>query len=424
MKLNPIEKQKFKQVIDEVIQSKSRINELKPIKYWYPLSQATFGTDEILEAIDSLCGFRTSMAEKTLEFENEFSNWQGCNSSIMVNSGSSADLLICHLLSNPLKPLIPKNSEIIIPIVTWPTQIWSAMMANFNVKFVDVDPETLNLDIDDLKSIISSDTKALFLVHLLGNPCNMDEIVKLCAENNIAIIEDCCEAMGATWDGVKVGNFGIASAFSFFFSHHITTMEGGMICVQNATDAEQLKLLRAHGWVRNVDLKNFNLDQYQDIDSRYAFVNWGFNVRPTELQAGFGLHQLKKANLFASKRQNISSKFNAFIEQGKHLRTPTVHPKAKPSWLALPIMVNESAPFGRDEIVTFLENNGVETRPIVAGNISNHPVANLFPALKERSFPGADSVHKHGFYIGLSPMQDETAINTLLDLFDQFLSKY
>jgi CDP-6-deoxy-D-xylo-4-hexulose-3-dehydrase len=422
--LNSDEKLKFKNVIDEVIESKSRINELKPIKYWYPLSQATFGTDEILEAIDSLCGFRTSMAEKTHEFEKEFSSWQGCNSSIMVNSGSSADLLICHLLSNPLNPLIPKNSEIIIPIVTWPTQIWSAMMAGFNVKFVDVDPQTLNLDINDLRKIISKDTKALFLVHLLGNPCNMDEILEICAENNVQIIEDCCEAMGASWDGVKVGNFGIASSFSFFFSHHITTMEGGMICVQNAENTEQLKLLRAHGWVRNVDPENFGLERYPDLDSRYAFVNWGFNVRPTELQAGFGLHQLKKVDIFAEKRKKISRKFNSYLNEGTFLKTPLVHSKASPSWLALPIMVDESAPFSRDEIVLFLEKNGVETRPIVAGNLSEHPVANIFKAFKDREFPGAGRVHKRGFYIGLSPMQDDTAIDKLIDLFKQFLSIY
>lgn len=411
-------------MIDLLLENESRINEAKPIRYWYPLSLATFGSDEIIEALDSMCSFRTSMAEKTLAFERSFANWQGSTDAVMVNSGSSADLLLSLLLTNPLKPLLPPDSEILIPVVTWPTQIWAAMMGGLKVKFVDVDPDTLNIDYEDLERQISPKTKVIFLVHLMGNPCNMDRIMAIAKKHNLLIIEDCCEAMGATWGGVKVGNFGIGGTFSFFFSHHITAMEGGMVVVNKTEHVDQLKLLRAHGWVRNVSQEQFKLSEYPDIDPRYAFVNWGLNVRPTEIQAAFGLRQLEKADAFNVRRQEIADRFFCYLSAKSWLKTPVVESNANPSWLALPIMVESRAPFTRNELTAYLEKNGVETRPMVTGNIARHPVASLFQEFNERKFPGADEIHARGFYIGLSPMQTDEAVTRLIDVFNSFLEKY
>ena len=395
-----------------------------PGKYWYPLSLATYGRQEILEALDSLCGFRTSMGVKTQEFEAKFSAWQGCPDSVMVNSGSSADLLLCLLLSNPLNPLLQPGAEILVPVVTWPTQIWSAKMAGFKVKLVDVDPETLNIDLDDLERSIGPETRALFLVHLMGNPCDMDRIVALSKKHNLLILEDCCEAMGASWDGRKVGNFGVGAAYSFFFSHHITCMEGGMVVASDAAMGEQLRLLRAHGWIRNVDPAGYDLGNYPEIDPRYAFVNWGLNVRPTEVQSSFGLRQLEKLDAFGVRRMEMANRFNDFLSSCSWLRTPRVEAKAVPSWLALPIMVDENAPFSRAQLTEYLEAEGVETRPVVTGNVAKHPVAKLFPEFSERSFTGADAIHSRGFYIGLSPMQTEAAMDRLIETFTSFLKKF
>lgn len=411
-------------MIDLLLENESRINEAKPVRYWYPLSLATYGSDEIIEALDSMCSFRTSMAEKTLQFERAFSRWQGCRDSVMVNSGSSADLLLSLLLTNPLSPLLESGAEILIPVVTWPTQIWSAMMGGLKVKLVDVDPETLNINYDDLEQQITTKTKAIFLVHLMGNPCNMDRVTEIAKKHNLLIIEDCCEAMGASWRGVKVGNFGVGGTFSFFFSHHITAMEGGMVVVNNTEYVDQLKLLRAHGWVRNVSQDKFKLSEYSDIDPRYAFVNWGLNVRPTEVQAAFGLRQLEKADAFNIRREEIANRFFKYLATKKWLKTPKVDSQAKPSWLALPIMVDKNAPFGRNEFTEYLEKNGVETRPMVTGNIAHHPVAKLFPEFGVRPFPGADQIHARGFYIGLSPIQTDEVIDRLMSVFDNFLKIY
>lgn len=415
---------KLRGIIDILLENESRINEAKPIRYWYPLSLASYGTDEIIEALDSMCSFRTSMAEKTLTFERQFSKWQGSADAVMVNSGSSADLLLCLLLTNPLAPLVEPGAEIIIPVVTWPTQIWSAMMAGLKVRFVDVDPDTLNVDLEDLERSITPATKALFLVHLMGNPCEMDRIGVLAKKHQLHILEDCCEAMGATWDGKKVGNFGVGAAYSFFFSHHITCMEGGMVVASNLDSAEQLRLLRAHGWIRNVDPSRFDMSGHPEIDPRYAFVNWGLNVRPTEVQAGFGIRQLEKADTFGQRRAVIGQRFNAHIAKSPWLRTPVVSAKAVPSWLALPIMVSEVAPFTRAELTAYLESCGVETRPVVTGNVAKHPVAKLFPEFLSRPFPGADKIHAHGFYIGLSPLQTDANVDRLLETFDTFLGRY
>lgn len=410
-------------VVELLLESSSRINEAKPQRYWYPLAMATYGVEEIIEAIDSLCTFRTTMWEKTRKFEQLFSAYQGCEDAVMVNSGSSADLLLCFLLTNPRNPLLQKGDEVLVPAVTWPTQIWSIMMAGLNVRLVDVNLETLNVDLDDLERKITPRTRAVFLVHLLGNPCQMDSVLDLAKKNNLLVLEDCCEALGAEWKGIKVGNFGIAGAFSFFFSHHMVTMEGGMIACRDKETAEQLRILRAHGWLRNADISHYDLVDYNG-DLNYAFVNWGFNVRPMEIQAGFGLRQLQKLPTFNRRREELAAKFFAFIDQTPFLSRPKVHPVSLPSWFSLPIMVNPDALFGRKEITDYLESKGIETRPIVTGNIARQPVAHLFGEVFAGVYPGADAIHERGFYLGLSPLQDDSTMDRLMDCLQRFLSKY
>jgi CDP-6-deoxy-D-xylo-4-hexulose-3-dehydrase len=421
--MNMEESAKLAGVIELLLQSANRINEAKPRRYWYPLSLATYGVEEIIEALDSLCSFRTTMWEKTLLFERRFATYQGCGDSVMVNSGSSADLLLCFLLTNPAAPLLKAGDEILIPVVTWPTQIWSAMMAGLKVRFVDVSPETLNIDLADLEAKVTPATRAIFLVHLMGNPCPMDKILALAKKHNLLILEDCCEALGAEWDGVKVGNFGVGGSFSFFFSHHITTMEGGMIACPDLKIADQVRILRAHGWLRNVDTTPYQLGD-EALDPRYAFVNWGFNMRPTDVQAGFGLRQLDKLPGFNHRREALATRFFDFIKQTPFLSVPRVAPLARPAWFALPLLVSAEAPFSRKEITVYLEEKGVETRPVVAGNLARHPSARLFKEFGEATYPGADIIHRRGFYIGLSPLQNEAMMDRLIECFEQFLNRY
>jgi CDP-6-deoxy-D-xylo-4-hexulose-3-dehydrase len=309
------------------------------------------------------------------------------------------------------------RNEILIPAVTWPTQIWSPMIAGFNVKLVDVDPNTLNIDYNDLLKKITDNTRAIFIVHLMGNPCNMDTILNISKQYNIEIIEDCCEALGAEFNNVKVGNFGLGGTTSFFFSHHITTMEGGMIMCQSKKVADRIRVLRAHGWTRNV---KYNI--IGDIDPRYAFVNWGFNLRPTELQAGFGLKQLERFPIFSVKRNQLANMFYNWINSTEWLSKPIIEKNSNPSWLGLPIMIKDDAPFSAKQITKYLENEGIETRPIVTGNVARHPAAKKFNLVG--NFPGADKVHNNGFYIGLSPMQTIKNMVRLIECFNKFVGVF
>jgi CDP-6-deoxy-D-xylo-4-hexulose-3-dehydrase len=410
-------------VIQHLIDEGARVNLNKAGRYWYPLSVATFGVDEILAAIDSLCSFRTTMWQKTAEFERRFAESQGVGEAVMVNSGSSADLVIAFALTNPKNPLLHKGDEILIPSVTWPTQIWSAMMAGLRPRFVDTDPRTLNVDVEDLRRKIGPLTRAVSLVHLMGNPNPMDEIAELCSKHGLILIEDCCEALGASYRGKAVGSFGMASAFSFFFSHHMTTMEGGMILTNDRPLSDLLRLLRAHGWARNT--KYVDTQNNASVDPRYVFLNWGFNVRPTEIQAAFGLEQLKRLPEFGRARLRNVERFRSGIARHAELmQLMHVLPGAECSWFALPIVLQEACPFSKAELCEYLEGEGVETRPIVAGNLARQPVCDYFPDLQGAELPGADIVHDRGFYLGLYSLPADDEVDRLIEVLDRFVARF
>ncbi len=414
--------QSIRQEIEQFVSKKVRINTHKPERYWYPLSMATYGVEEIMEALDSMCSFQTSMSTKTRAFEGQFAQYQGCSDAVFCNSGSSADLLLAFLLTNPLRRLLQPGDEVLVPVVTWPTQIWSVMMAGLKPVFVDVDPTTLNIDLADLEAKVTSRTRAIFIVHLMGNPCNMDVVRQVAQKHDLQIIEDCCEALGSEWDGVKVGNFGLGGAFSFFFSHHMMTMEGGMISARDPEIADQLRMLRAHGWTRNSEFSRYTQEKYPDIDPRYAFVNWGFNLRPTEVQSGFGIHQLQRLPWMNARRIEKGEEMFRFLSMFRDAITvPKRHSKALASWFAIPMVLTEAAPFSVDEMKAFLESRGIETRPLVTGNILRHPVREVFPELQLADFQGADVIHNRGFYIGLTPMQSDANFDRLKETLAEYL---
>ncbi|MBT9168734.1 MAG: GDP-4-keto-6-deoxy-D-mannose-3-dehydratase / pyridoxamine-phosphate transaminase [Syntrophomonadaceae bacterium] len=413
----------LREPIQALLQEASRINSYKPQKYWYPLSMATYDTEEILAAVDSLCSFRTTMWEKTSEFERQFAYVVGCPEAIMVNSGSSADLLIAFALINPQTKFLNQGDEILVPSVTWPTQLWSPMMAGLKVRFVDTDPNTLNMDLNDIEAKIGPKTRAISLVHLMGNPCDMDRVMAICQKHNLILIEDCCEALGAGFKGKSVGTFGLAGSFSFFFSHHITTMEGGMIICHDQPLSDLFRLLRAHGWARNA--KYIKPESKEGLDPRYMFLNWGFNVRPTELQAGFGLEQLRRLPAFNAQRLQNVAYFQKYLNRHSAImRLMEVLPDAECSWFALPIMLTPECPFKKEELLAYLEEQGVETRPIVAGNLTRQPVCQLYPELQESNLPGADAVHDRGFYLGLHPFEATKNLDRLAETFEQFIRRY
>jgi CDP-6-deoxy-D-xylo-4-hexulose-3-dehydrase len=391
-------------------------------KFFYPLAEPTYDENEVFNALNSMTSFSTTMWDKVKKFENMFGEKYG-GEAIMVNSGSSADLLISFAISQKSGGPLPVGSEILVPSVTWPTHLWSLIMAGFKVKLIDIDPKTLNFNLDDLKRSISKNTRGVFIVHLLGNMGDMSSLVKICRENNLILMEDSCEALGSKFDGKYAGTFGLASSFSFFFSHHLVTMEGGMILTKDKEFAERCRLLRSHGWDR--ELKTSTEISNSEIDQRFKFVSWGFNLRPTEVQAGFGIEQIKKIDLFDNLREQNAKILNDCISRnGKFLSTMEVLKNVKCSWFAFPIIINKNAPFSRLELVNFLDKNGIETRPVVAGNLAKQPATARYPDIYFESLEGADFIHERGLYIGIHPTTKEYNLEKVTRFLDSFCERW
>ena len=230
------------------------------------------------------------------EFEKEFAKWNGSRYAVMVNSGSSANLIMVSLLKDKFE--LKETDEVLVPSVTWPTTVYPLIQNNLSPVFCDVD-ETFNISFESIKKMYSPCTKAIFLVHLLGQPVNLKEIINFCEEKNIIVMEDCCEALGANIEGKKVGRFGLMGSFSFYFGHHMATIEGGMVVTDDFELYDLLKSIRSHGWVRNsIRSKEYEKD-YASLD--FVFDNLGYNLRSTNINATIGLEQLKKFELLVSK---------------------------------------------------------------------------------------------------------------------------
>ena len=411
-----------------LIASKFSSNDRKNIiakNYWYPLNYATYGPEEITSALQSMLSCQTSMWTKCRHYEDLFAEYIGKGKSVFVNSGSSADLLaIQALVQSPEYNLNP-GDRVLVPAITWPTQIWSLLSAGLVPVLFDVSLETFNPDITTVDSDVLNDVKAVFTTHILGLSSDMDVLRDLAEKYDLLLIEDTCESLGTTYDGKRLGTFGIISTFSSFFSHHITTMEGGMIYTEDEHLLSLLKLQRAHGWSRALSepeidnyCRSFNikLDSYSEVDRRYLFLGTGFNLRPTEVNASFGIHQLKKLADFQEKRKKLSSSFYQKISQARHVKSPKIHPKVDPCFMSLPMSVSADH-YNSKRSIAFLEEHGIESRPLIAGNILKHPVSNMVE-LKTASdqLLGSDKHHSHSFYIGLSPQHTQDDIDRAADI--------
>lgn len=388
-----------------------------------PLMMPTFGPDEIMSAFDSMVDLNVTMGVKVAKFEKMFSSYLGVIHSTMLNSGSSANLLALSVLSNPTVPnrILP-GEEIIVPSVTWSTSIFPIINIGARPVLADVDEDYV-LDVEKLKELITPKTKAIMPVHLLGNVCDMRAINDIASDHKLFVIEDCCEALGSEYKNKKVGTFSDFSTFSFYFSHHITTIEGGMLCTNNLEYADLSRILRAHGYVRHSSRKDQYISASPNIDPRFLFVNMGYNFRPMDLQGAFGIHQIKKLEDFIRRRTSIAQKLKKNLTQySKWLILPKEKPGTRHSWFAFPITIKSSAPFTRADLTNHLEKHGIETRPIVCGNFADQPAMRLFD-YRHGDLSYADLIMKNSFYIGIHPNIDDTTISAVIDVFDDFFSK-
>lgn len=392
-------------------------------KYRIPLSSPTFDHEEINEAIDTLLSSRLTMGEKVREFEETFSGYIGTRYGTMVNSGSSANFLADQVLVNPLaRSGTRERPEIITPTLTWPTTVSQILSAGLTPVLVDIEPGTYTISMEQLEQAISSRTGAIVPVHTFGNPCEMPRIMKLASENDLLVVEDCCEAHGAEFGGKRVGSFGHMSTFSFYFSHHITTIEGGMLLTNSKLFSELSRALRAHGWSRDSAKNRRSLTEFQ-FDRDWRFVNLGFNLRPTEIQGAFGIRQLPKLEGLIRRRQANAAALTKRLEQYEDLLVlPRMIPQARQVWLMYPLVIQEHAPITRNQLTSYLEQKGIETRPLLSGNLVQHPVSRFVPLKRAGPLPNAQLAHRNGFAIGIHHGLAAADIEYVTSCFDGFMS--
>ena len=377
--------------------------------------------DAVLEVIKN---HKTIMGEKVKKFENQISELFGKQFGTMVNSGSSANLLTFEILD------IPENAEVITPILTFATTISPIIKKGLTPVFVDVEPETYVVNIDQIEQSITSKTKALMIPSLLGNVPDLKRLRKIADDNNLIFVEDSADTLGATFDGIPTGRFSDISTTSFYGSHIITAAgEGGMICCNDKKWDEKFKILR--GWGRTSAINEsekledrFNVKLYDvPYDSKFIFEEIGYNFLPTEISATFGLVQLQKLKKFTEIRKRNFEKLYSFFSTAKFFKLPRKLPQVETSWLAFPLTINSDAPFTRLELVKHLELNGIQTRPIFTGNVLRQPGFKKISLKSPDEFHVANNIMKNSFLIGCNHGLNDDHIKKIEHTFSSFLQK-
>ena len=416
--------EKIQDEIRNFFSTKSQHEQSKTTKFQIPLAVPSYNHEEVIDALDSMLSTWVTMGEKVKSFEEQFSKYIGCKNGIMVNSGSSANLLALSILSNPAtENSIKRDSQIITPAVTWATTVSPIINVGCTPMFVDVDLDTLCVNTEEIKDAINSKTACLLPVHLMGNPCNMQEISKISKEHDLYLVEDACEAHGATFDDKKVGSFGDLGTFSFFMSHHISTIEGGMIVTNNEELAEMGKTLRTFGWTRDLKNKNKINSEYPEIDPRFLFVNTGYNFRPTEIQGAFGRNQLPKLeSLIKIRRENALFWNDELSKYSEYLILPKRNLENH-VYFGYAITIKKNSPFSREKLTKFLESKGIETRPIMSGNYIEQPAAKLINYQKHGELNNAKLIMRNSFFMGnhhkVTQKERELVVNSFNDFFKQ-----
>jgi len=399
--------------------------EFIPGKTKIPLAVPQFGSDEVIESVESLISTWVTMGKKVKTFESQFKDYVGQKDALMVNSGSSANLLALSALSSPnFDNRIKQGDEVVCPAVTWSTSVYPILNVGAKPVLVDVDLDTLNVSPETIENAITPRTKAIMAVHLMGNPCQTDKIKQIADKREINLIEDCCEAHGAKIGNKSVGSFGICSTFSFFLSHHITTIEGGMVLTNNDTVFDIATAQRAHGWIREMRNADKIAKEFPDVDKRFLFYETGFNLRPTEIQGAFGIHQMKKLDGFVKIRRNIAKEWNESLNEFKdYLILPEERNGTTHSYFAYPITIKENAPFSRKEITEFLESKLIETRPIAGGNLTEQPSAKLYDHKVDGDLGCSKIIMKNSFFIGIHTGIKKQQQEFVKDTFNEFISE-
>jgi CDP-4-dehydro-6-deoxyglucose reductase, E1 len=409
----------------EAVRALRRDHPEAPSRYRLPLTLNTFGDLELAAALEALVRGPMTQGPRVALFESEFAQAHAAADAVFCNSGSSANLLVIQALTRPrggdAGPAIRPGDEVVVPAVTWPTTLWPVAQAGAIPVLADVSPLTLNLTVDSVERALSPRTRAVFAVHLLGTPAPAPELAALCRKRGLTLIEDCCEALDAEIGNRRVGTFGRMGTFSFYFSHHICTIEGGMILCARPEDGEGLRVLRAHGWTRQMaDAPRRAVEAaHPDLDPRFLFVDAGYNLRGTDLQAAIGRVQLARREQFLARRREVAAIWAAARDRHPGLFLPVEAPPGA-SHFAFPLVLRREASATRRRLTEFLETRGVETRPLVAGNLARQPALGRMAHRVAGPLAGADLLHERAIYVGLHPRLTDDQVAYLPVVIEEF----
>ena len=384
--------------------------------FYLPLMSDNIDKEDIKSLIDFLDQEqipKLTNGPKVVEFENKWGEWLGTKYNLMVNSGASANELTMLALN-----YIHGDGEIIIPPLTWISDVSSVIFSGFKPVFVDINLKNLSFDIDKLKEAITPNTKAIFLTHVLGINGLTDELLQLCKEKNILLIEDVCESHGTTFKGQKVGTYGFASNFSFYFAHHMSTIEGGMICTDDEYFYQVCRALRSHGMTRemtNEKLRQQIIDENPDLNKDFIFLNPAHNFRSTELNAVIGLSQIKKLDSNNTNRVDNFKHFIDRLDSNKYITDLEVEGRCNYAFI---IMLKEPSFEMRDKLESTLSENGIEFRRGLSGggNQLRQPYFKKYYNINHDDFKNVDHVHHFGWYVGNYPSLEQEKIDTLLNI--------
>lgn len=378
----------------------------------YKLATSTWDNKEI-EAIQKVIDSDSySMSKCVEQYELEFASCFGSKYAVMTSSGSTANLIMTAALFFRKQNTLKRGDEIIVPAVSWSTTYFPLQQYGLKVKFVDIDMETLNYDLLALEEAVSDSTKAIMVVNLLGNPNDFNEITRIIADRDIVVLEDNCESMGATFKGKQCGTFGLMGSYSSFFSHHIATMEGGMVVTDDDECYHLLLALRAHGWTRNLPDKNHVANKSANwFEESFRFVIPGYNVRPLEMSGAIGSVQLKKLPGFIEQRRKNAELFvNTFKNDDRFLIQKEI---GASSWFGFSFIIRESSGLSRSDVLQKLVDANIEYRPIVTGDFTKSESLKYFDYEVHDGVTNAKYLDENGFFVGNSHEDLSAEINYL-----------
>ena len=425
------------------IKDKQSKKEWIPGKDWVQYAGPFFDDDEYVRAISSLLKEWLVLGQDAITFEKKFPQEFGKEFGILTNSGSSSNLIMMSAMASKRLHGFPKGTKVITPIAGFPTTINPIFQVGFEPVFVDIDLDTLNLNLDQVEEAAKKGAKIITFAHVLGNPPNMDRLSDIVKNYDLVFLEDCCDALGSTYRGKPLGSFGEMASCSFYPAHHMTMGEGGFVACN--TYLQEIVIRSFREWGRGCYCvgkkaglskngscgKRFSnwLPELPDeeFDHKYVYDEIGYNLKPIELQASIGLAQMNKlSKIHDLRKRNHKLLSNAFSEYEKYFVIPKATEYADPSWFAFAITIKDNTPFKRKNIVQFFEDAKIQTRPYFAGNIMLQPAYKGIMSSKDviEKYPIARKITTDTFFLGTSPVITEEQICYIkrnLDLFIQTL---